>query len=248
MNLESIVSGVIRTPLRVVLYGPEGVGKTSFAALAPTPIYICSEKGTSHLNVARFPVPATWNDLFTGLNELLTREHTFQTVVLDSADWFERLAGKAVAQENGKDSIEGIGYGKGHVMLAEKFQQLLQWLDALAEQRQMNVIIIAHSVIENFDDPTTESYSRYSLATGKKVTPLLKEWPDALLFATFDKSMQTTGDGFKERKIAKSYGDRILLTEHRATHDAKNRWRLPERLPLDWQQFASCVDAYYQNT
>lgn len=245
MNLESITTGVIRTPLRLVLYGIEGVGKTTFCAFAPAPVFLCSEKGTAHLNVARFPVPNDWNSLFTALNELLTRPHDFKTLVLDSADWFERLAADTVAKENGKQSIEGLGFGKGYVMVAEKFKTLLTWLDAISEQRGMNILIIAHAHIESFDDPTSETYSRYTLATGKKVTPILKEWPDAVLFATFDKSLTTAGEGFHERKIAKSYGERVLFTEHRATHDAKNRWGLPERLPLNWSAFESYLNAYY---
>ena len=247
MNLESITAGVIRAPLRIVVYGIEGVGKTTFAAFAPAPVFLCSEKGTAHLNVARFPVPSDWNAAFSAINELITREHNFQTLVLDSADWFERLASVAVAKEGGKQSIEGFGYGKGYAMVAERFQQLLAWLDALSEQRGMNIVIIAHAKIEAFDDPTSDTYSRYTLATGKQITPILKEWPDAVLFATYDKSITTSGEGFRERKLAKSYGERILFTEHRASHDAKNRWGLPERMPLNWQHFAACLDAYYQN-
>ena len=245
MNLESITAGIVKKPFRIVLYGIEGCGKTTFGAHTPAPVFLCSERGTEHLNVARFPVPGDWISTINALNELLTRPHEFKTLVLDSADWFERLANGAVAKENGKTSIEGIGYGKGYTMVAEKFKSLLGWLDALSDQRGMNILIIAHAHIVSFDDPTSETYSRYTLATGKKVTPILKEWPDAVLFATFDKSLTSAGDGFSERKIAKSYGERILLTEHRATHDAKNRWRLPERLPLDYATVENYLNAYY---
>ena len=243
--LERTTSGIIRKALRVVLYGEAGVGKTSFASQAPSPYFIGAEDGSSNLNVNRF-APTCWGDILGVLDELATREHPFQTVVLDSANWAQKFCYEHICKANNVESIEGIGYGKGYVLALVEFEKLLGKLDAL-NLRGINIIIIAHEQITRFDDPAGESYSVYSLATDKKITPLLVQWPDAVLFANYDKTVKSVGQGLNSRKVAKSYGERIMFTENRASHLAKNRFSLPERMPLNWGALVQGVEAYFQN-
>lgn len=247
MSLDNLTSGKIRKPVRAVIYGVEGVGKSSFGANAPAPIFIGAEDGTSQLDVTRFPQPDHWNDVLAAIGELYEKEHNFKTVVLDSADWAQKLCYAAVAQEGGHDSIEGYGYGKGHVMGAERFLQLMRGLDALC-QKGMNVIVIAHAQISTFQDPAGDSYDHYTMSCDKRINPMLKEWSDCVLFADFDKSTKQVGEGFNKRTIAKSYGERIIFTEHRASHDAKNRFNLPERMPLSWDAFNQAIEEFYQTS
>lgn len=245
MTLENVTSGKIRKPLRVVMYGVEGVGKSSFGACAPKAIFIGAEDGTSQLDVARFPQPSKWSDILSAIGELYEKDHEFQTVILDSADWAQKLCFAEVAKDGGHDSIEGYGYGKGYQIAAERYMQLMRGFDALV-QKGMNVIIIAHAQISTFQDPAGDAYDHYTIACDKRITPMLKEWAECVLFADFDKSTKEVGEGFNKRTIAKSYGERIMFTEHRASHDAKNRFNLPERMPLDWGEFYSAVENFYQ--
>lgn len=245
MSLSNISTGVIRKPLRAVVYGVEGVGKSSFGASAPGAVFIGAEDGTNQLNVARFPNPETWDDILSAIGELYQQEHNFQTVVLDSADWAQKMCFAQVAKENGCDSIEGLNYGKGYQMGAERYLQLMQGLDALV-QKGMNVIVIAHAQISTFQDPAGDAYQHYTISCDKRITPMLKEWAECVLFADFDKSTKEVGEGFNKRTIAKSYGERIMFTEHRASHDAKNRFNLPERMPLDWDAFSQAIESFYQ--
>lgn len=237
-DLKSIQKGKIAAPFRVVCYGPEGVGKSSFAADAPSPIFIGTEDGTNMLDVARFPTPKTFDDVIAAISTLYSEDHEFKTVVLDSADWLEKLIADSICKEKGVKSIEDLGYGKGYKMIGEQFAKALGGFSALREAKQMHVIIIAHAVAKTFNDPTSDSYDHWTLATSEKhVTPQLKQWCDALLFFDFDKSVTTTGEGFNARTVAKSYGQRVMYASHRASHDAKNRYGMPDRLPLAFANF-----------
>lgn len=241
--LERTTSGVIRKPLRVVIYGEAGVGKTTFAAAAPMPYFIGAEDGSSNLNVNRFS-PNDWSEILGVLDELAAREHPFKTVVLDSANWAQKFCYDHICRTNNVESIEGIGYGKGYVYAQTEFEKLVGKLDAL-NIRGINVIVIAHEQITRFDDPAGESYSVYSLATDKKITPMLVQWPDMVLFAAHDKTLKDSAKG-SNRKIAKSWGERVMFTENRASHIAKNRFSLPERMPLSWTALNDGIEAYYQ--
>ena len=55
MGSYTVSSGVIHAPVKVVLYGPEGIGKSTFAAKFPSPVFIDTEGGTKKLNVNRLP-------------------------------------------------------------------------------------------------------------------------------------------------------------------------------------------------
>lgn len=244
MNFENLKTGVIRRPLKIVLTGVEGVGKTTFAANAPSPIFADLEQGSSSLDVTRFPEIDSWDSLLECVAFLYSQSHDFKTLVVDSMSVAERLANQKIAADNNVKSIDEIGYGKGHGMVGDEFDSLLRGMDALVS-KGINVILICHSVVRRFDDPTGDSYDKFRIALGKQIEPRVKQWGDTVLFADHDKSTVTKGEGFNKRTIAKSYGERIMWTEHRATHDAKNRYGLPEKMPLDWKTFESAVDAFY---
>lgn len=244
MDFTNLSRGVKRRPLKIALTGVEGVGKTTFAANAPAPIFADLEQGSTTLDVVRFPHITTWSDLLEAVTFLFTEEHEFETLVVDSMSVAERLANAHVAAENNVAAIDEIGYGKGHGMAADQFDVFLRGMDALVGQG-MNVILICHSVIRRVDDPKTDSFDQYDVALGKKIAPKVKQWADTILFAEHDKSVVTKGEGFHKRTVAKSYGERIMWTEYRASHVAKNRFGLPEKMPLDWPAFAAAVESFY---
>ncbi|MCL2463155.1 MAG: ATP-binding protein, partial [Defluviitaleaceae bacterium] len=114
------------------------------------------------------------------------------------------------------DSIEKVlgGYGKGYVEAAILFEKILAALDLLRAERRMAVIIIAHAKVEKFADPIDGEYDRYSPRLHKGACAILKEWSDAVLFAT--RKMRVERDE-RDRGVAKPVGrgagDRILRTE-----------------------------------
>lgn len=243
MNLQSLVIGRQLRPLRIVIYGVDGIGKSTFAARAPSPIFISAEDGTAHLDVIRFPPVESWNDILDAISTLYEEPHEFQTLVLDSVDWAEQIARDAVCAENQVPSIESIHYGKGWVFAQEKFSQLLKGLDALYA-KGMNVILVAHAQIKPFNDPENEPYDRYTMKLDKRTDPLLREWADYVLFANWDIVVTVKTDrqgkpvpGLEGKPKAKSFGKRLLFSQRSAAFDAKQRFEIPDRLDLDWGLF-----------
>ncbi|MCQ2404275.1 MAG: ATP-binding protein [Lentisphaeria bacterium] len=247
--LESITRGKENKPPRIFLYGQEGVGKSCTAAQAPNPVFIQTEDGLDEINTSKFPLAKSLNDVLNALAALRDEQHDFRTVVLDSADWLERLIWDKVCQDFGVRSIEKAdgGYGKGYVHALTYWRQIVSLFNDLRNVRGMIVIVIAHSKVERFEDPENAAYDRYTPRLHKSATSLLCEWVDAVLFATkrFRVSKEE-GTGFQgDRAIATAIGanggERILRTVGSPACIAKNRFNLPAEIPLSWQAF---MDAY----
>jgi len=223
-----VIRGKQRTPIRGVIYGVEGIGKTTLAAQFPDPVILDTEDGSAHLDCARV-VCRDWPTLEGAMNELGRDSQGFRTAVIDSADWAERLAVQALLAKGGKKSIEDFGFGKGYVMLAEQFSKLLTAADYLIS-RGMHVVWVAHSKVARTSPPDeTDGYDRYELKLTKHAAPLLREWADALLFATYKTVLVEGSDG---RMKARGGQQRVIHTERCAAWDAKNRFGLPPEIPL----------------
>ena len=223
-----ITTGKQQRAQRVVLYGVESVGKSTFAAQFPTPLFLDIEGGTSHLNVDRCDI-GSWKQLTDSLSEAKATD--YQTIVIDSADWAERLCVEDLLASSKKTSIEDFGFGKGWVMVAERMSRMLTSVDALIDAGK-NVVLIAHSKIVRFEAPDAlAAYDRYELKLSKQSSPLLKEFADELWFLRFKTKVSTTDTG-KGKGIGGK--ERILLTTHSAAYDAKTRSGLAEELPLEW--------------
>lgn len=236
MALPELISGKVKRPVRTVIYGVEGVGKSSFAAKAPEPIFIATEDGTSQLNITRLPLAEDWNTMLAQIGSLLKEEHAFQTLVLDSLDWAERLCIDSIFQQKQINSLSDLPYGNGYFEVLKQFERLLRGLDGLY-RKGMHIILIAHTQIKTFNNPEYENYDRYQLKLYEKVSSLIKQWCDCLLFANFETFVAPAGEGFNKRHIAQSYGKRVLYTEHRAAFDAKNRYQLPAIIELDAEKY-----------
>ncbi|HMJ11624.1 MAG TPA: ATP-binding protein [Polyangiaceae bacterium] len=244
MKLAAVTKGRVERPIRVLLYGVEGVGKSTFAAAAPNPIFIAAEDGTAQLDVARFPESKTWSDVLDALDELIVGEHDYQTVVVDTLDWLEPLCWACVVEKANSPkvkSVEDLGYGKGYVAALDEWRGLLARFEQLRTKRGMHVIFLAHSWIKAFKNPEDEDYDRYELKLHAKAGGLLKEWADAVLFARYETFTNT--DDKTKRTRGVSTGARVVHTQRTAAWDAKNRYDLPATLPLDWSAFTDAVKA-----
>lgn len=223
----SISRGLIPSATRLALYGPEGVGKSTLVAGFPEPVFLDTEGGTAHLDVARFPRPRNWADALAAINHLLTAEHGYKTLVIDSVDWLEKLLVEEVCRKANKEGLEDFGYGKGLVYLAEEFARFLALLEKLRD-RGIHVVLVGHSTIRKFEAPDAAgSYDRYELKLAKQVAALVKEWVDALLFVNF--ITKTTEKDGKLRAVGGR--ERVIHTTHTAAWDAKNRYGLDDKLP-----------------
>lgn len=231
-------------PPRLLVYGTPGIGKSTFAAQAPKPIFIPTEDGLDEIECDRFDLAENYKQIIQALQLLLREEHDYQTVVIDSLDWAEKLIWEELCREYGVSSIEKVdgGYARGYTHALSYWTQILTLLQQLREEQGLLIILVAHSKIERFEDPETAAYDRYAPRLHKHAASLWIEWCDAVLFATRKMRIQAEDAGFgKSRAIAqpvgKSGGERILRCVGGPACVAKNRYRLPEELPLDWQSF-----------
>lgn len=240
MTLAGVRRGKIpNAPKRVLLYGPEGIGKSTFAMGAPSPIFLCPEDGTTELDVARLPEPRTWADVFAAVSLLTKERHDYKTLVIDTLDWIEPLCWQAVCEAGKQKSIEGFGYGKGYLEALNEWRRLVAALDAMRAARGTHVILLGHSKVATFKNPEAEDYDRYSLKMHDKAGGLLKEWVDAVLFANYETFVDKASALARGKGL--SSGARVIHTERRAAWDAKNRYGLPEQIPLSWEDFATAA-------
>ena len=236
-----ITSGAKVKPQKVVIYGAEGTGKTTLAAQFPRPLFIDTEGGSGHLDVRRLPKPTSWTML---LDEVTwVRDFPYEcggTLVLDTADWAEQLCIAHVCAKHDKKGIEDWGYGKGYVYVKEEFGKLLNLLGECVD-RGLNVVVTAHAAIVKFEQPDEMgAYDRWEMKLSRRqVAPLLKEWADAVLFANFKTMVVADKKGEKYKGTGGK--NRVLYATHAASWDAKNRWGLPDEVPMDYAQIAPHV-------
>lgn len=252
--LERVERGKKFQPPRILVYGTEGIGKSTLAAKAPNPIFIQTEDGLSEIDCAKFPISRTAEEVFEALKELRYLEHEFKTVVIDSLDWLERLVHDLVCREWGVKSIEKAdgGYAKGYTHALTHWRHIVSELSALRDEKGMSVILTAHSNIVRFESPETLAYDRFAPRLHKHVTALITEWCDAVLFATQKYRTEKEDLGFgKERVIAHGVGanggERILRTVGSPACIAKNRYNLSPEIPLSWDAIVSGMVLNQQN-
>lgn len=233
-----MTTGKIATAQKVVIYGPEGVGKTTLAAAFPQPLFIDTEGSTNKMDVARYPKPTSWEML---RNEVREAPKTgCKTVVIDTIDWAEKLCIASICDAHQKKGIEDFGYGKGYVYEREEFGRFLDLLQSIVDGG-VNVVLTAHAQIRKFEQPDElGAYDRWELKlgqkTGSQISPLVKEWADMVLFCNYKTHTVVTDKDGKKRKA--QGGERVMYTSHNPCWDAKNRDGLPEILPLAYEPIA----------
>ncbi len=228
-------------PVRMNIQGTDGIGKSTFGAGSIDPIFIQAEDGLSFINAPRFPQADTWSEMLEQVKSLVTEEHQYKTVVLDTTDAAAKLGEAYVCEQNGWSSAADpkAGYGAFYVAEENAWVHLLSGLNVLHTQKGMNVILLSHVASKAYKDPELEPYDRWEMRCNKKVNSLIKDWVDFNLFANYE--TQLIKDGQKARGV--SYGNRGLYTRFAAAYDAKSRLELPNKLEFSWNNFMEAYTA-----
>lgn len=233
ISLANLQKSAAPKPPRILLYGVQGIGKTTFCAAAPNPVFIQTEDGLGNLEVDHFPLAKSYDEVMGALNALATEDHNFKTLVLDSLDWLEPLIWKKVAEDHSKNSIEDIGYGKGYLFALDYWREFFDATNYIRDNKNMIILHTAHSDVKRFDNPETESYDRYQIKLHKNAAALCQEQVDMVLFANYMIATSKAGDGFNQKVKAKGSGEAFLYTSEMPAYAAKNRYSLPQRIRLD---------------
>jgi hypothetical protein len=230
-------------PPRILIYGPHGIGKNTFASSAPDPVLINIEDGQPDgLDVPSFPRATSFADLMEAITVLYNEEHNYRTLIIDSLDWAERqFHQEAIRRHNEANpnkqvqTIEDFGYGKGYILALDPLLEVLEGTNALRNDKGMAIIFTAHAEVKRFDSPEVEPFDRYQIKLHKQAGALVQEHVDMVLFANFKTSTTKTDVGGK-KTVTRGVGggQRVIYTEERPAFLAKNRHRLPPELPLDW--------------
>ena len=249
MKLSDITHGLVERPARVLLCGTSKIGKSTFAAGAPAPIFISvkGEEGIDDLDVARFPVAESFDSVLEAIGTLAEEEHKFKTVVIDSLSTLEPLIWEHTCQKNEAASIEkvGGGFGKGYVEAVKYWRDVMAGLDYLRSEKNMGCILIGHVAVRSFADPQGDNYDAYELDINKKAVSALERWSDAILFANCKAITKTVKDGMKETKKGVMRNERVLFTQKRPAHPGGGRGvlgQLPYELDLSYAAWQNAVE------
>ena len=238
-----ITRGIMHSAKKVVVYGPEGIGKSTFASHFPDPLFIDTEGSTKELDVKRLPAPTSWSYLKEEVRYVAAHPDCCRTLVIDTADWAEKLAIQSVLDEHNKNGIEDFGYGNGYRYVYEKFGEIFNLLNDVIE-KGINVVITAHAILKKFEQPDEMgAYDRYALklidSPKTSISAALKEWADMVLFANYKTIIVTDS---KTKKSKAQGGKRVMYTSHHSCWDAKNRFSLPEELPFEYGAIANVIE------
>jgi hypothetical protein len=234
MNLANIHTATATLPPRILIYGSEGIGKTSLAAKFPSPIFIQAEDGVpSGVSVRTFGLLESFSQVREALTALATEPHDYRAVAIDTVDLLEALIWQDVCAAQGWSSIEQPGFGKGYVVVDKWWQDFLLALDFLQRQRGMTVLLLAHSAIERIDDPRVASYTSYQLRLHRRARGLIQDAMDAIGFLAPDLNITSEDVGFAKRRARADGGStRWLHWEGRPSFVAKNRYGLPAKMMI----------------
>lgn len=247
LNLNDLLAQAnqekLNKAMRIVLYGTHKIGKTTFADQWPNCVFIRTEDGTTRTRSPALPLCNNYGDLIGQLDTLITQEHDFKTVCLDSLDWAEPLVWVATAQGHGKESIEDFDYGKGYNFALDYWKAVIDRLNAL-RTRGITVICLAHYEVKRFDSPDQEPYDRYQIKLHKNASSKFQEWADCIFFANYKSYVAKSDVGFGNKvSRAIGQGERVLYTEERPAFLAGNRYGLPPEINFSYADFDAALRA-----
>lgn len=213
----------------IVLNCQEGWGKTTLMASSPNPVMILSPAETGYVTlggagrVADIPYieVSTWQDLLSLLRN--PELHQFDTVCVDTiSGMYAMLAAEVLAKSFENNPSKYAMYGKGDKAACIEWMPIIPALESL--KKHCNILLASHSAVCSFKNPEDDNFNRYISAMANDAWAATKQWADAVLFGTFFTAVED-GKG-------KGGTKRVLHTEHRASHDAKNRWGMPNMIQI----------------
>lgn len=255
--LNTITKGKTPKPPIILLYGQEGVGKSTFAAKAPGTIFVPTEDGLNEIDCQKFPISKTYDEFKEKLLAIRDEEHDFQTLAIDSISAAERMLFRYICERYAVSNILDAagGYGKGYKEYTEEWLNIFELLSEIRNSRKMSIILIGHCDVVRVFSPRIGQYDQFQPRLYKKAMDILVESTDGVFFATRKVRVTKEDAGFKKtdvrtEAIGRDGGDRIIITDGGGIDGpqiAKRRFEgLPQELPLDWNSFIQAWQDTYK--
>jgi hypothetical protein len=250
-RLKLAKHGRLTVPNTFLFYGPQGVGKSSLGSDAPAPIFLDIEGGSHHIDVTRYQfsdgprghIPQSFAEVLAALDDLAnTRDHGFQTVVVDTVDAVETLIHQKVCAANQWTNIGEPGFRKGFDAALPELRVFLARLDRV-KAAGISVIALGHSIVKPVKNPSGDAFDRYQLRTDSAAAEQLKDWFDVVGFFHFEEGSMKDSRFGKAKGWAS--GVRLIETRREAAWDAKARIPLPAVVTVDsdrpWAPIAAAI-------
>ncbi len=239
IDKSKITKGRTTVPLKVLVLGTEGVGKTTFVAGAPKVRVLDLDRGSFEQDVERAHA-----DTFEEVLEWIEDARTDDKVQTFAVDSLSRLEAFIITKVCGPGDTGGLaafggGYGKGDDAALQYWRQFLGSLDRLSVTK--HVVLVGHTAVKAFNDPLGLTYDRFSLGLREKAAAPIKQWVNYTLFARAEVSTRIQEK--TKKTIGVTSGARYLYTDNNPAYDAKHRGNLPAQIPMSWDAFYDAVVA-----
>lgn len=235
--MEPCKTSMTRPPIMLV-YGEHKIGKSTFAADAPSPIFVQTEDGLQNIETSAFPVCKTYKDYLDALDWVRKKDHAYKTLVIDTLDWTEHIMWEHICAQKGWEQIGDGPYGAGYKLALREWERMMQEVRDINASRNMLVILLAHAKIKRFEDPEREGYDRYMLDLYDKASDFICEAVDIIGFAAPNIATQSKKDGIVKAKIANA--ENVLHLQKSPAYEAGNRWGL-NKTPLRFAAFSQAL-------
>ncbi len=240
-----IIKGKRAVPQKIMIYGVEGIGKSTLASQVQDTLFIDIEGRLDHIDCHRGPQVKSYDQLNDHLRWALGQ--SYKAIAIDTFDAMERLIWEKVCAEASVESIEKIGYAKGYQFALAYWIKIVKALEIVQQKTNAHIVLVGHHAIKRFDDPAGDSFDFYTPKLHKDAMSLLKEWVNYIFFVRYKILTKAAGDGFNTKKKALQSNDRVILTRPRPTHVAKSSsLQLPEEiafnLKFDWNKFFTLIN------
>ena len=241
--LSKLQRGKFTGPVRLVVHGGSGVGKSTFAAGAPTPLFLDFEGRTGHLDIARF-MPTSWEETLQCLRDLVADPGEFKTIVFDTLDHMEVLIHRYVCTKNDWADIETPGWGKGYTPALLEFHRLITACEML-RTKGLNVVMLAHTAVrtQTLAGQDSVGIMNLKLKGGEKTNSgdYIVEKADLVGYAHWEDLVRKEKGAFKAKAV--TTGDRLLTFKHHPAVMTKQGVSMADEIPLNWAAFAAALEA-----
>jgi hypothetical protein len=236
-----------RAPI-ILVYGAEGRGKTTLACKFPKPIAFLLERGLPRgVSVDAVEDANGFDAVVGGLRDIYNDPAGYESLIIDTVDALEALLLAGLCAKNNWKNIETPSYGKGWVAADDEWRRLIRAVTAIRDKHQMTIVLTCHATVERVDDPRAPTYTSYQPRLHRRARGLVMDCADAIFFLAEDLRVVTDDGGFRERTRAASDARRFLFTEGRPAFAAKNRFGMPEKIPIPLDFDFSTIAQYWAN-